>query len=153
MLLLLIQLEADRYALDTAQIAEVLPPLHIKKLPHAPTGIAGAIDYRGVPVPVIDLSELILQRPVRLQLNTRIIVVHYPTAGGTTHLLGLIAENATETIRREASDFVPSGVTNDAASYLGPVSADPNGIIQWIKVSDLLPPSIRDVLFQPAGEA
>ena len=148
MLFLQFQLGKDRYALDSSQVVEVLPLLGIKQIPQAPAGVAGAFNYRGKPVPVIDLSELALGRPARLHMSTRIIIVRYPDGNGTQHLLGLIAEKATETVRRDPADFADSGVVNDGAPYLGPVATDPNGLVQRIEVTRLLPAAVRDVLFK-----
>jgi chemotaxis signal transduction protein len=86
-LYLTFRLAADRYALEVSRIAEVLPLVDIKPLPRSPEGIAGAFDYRGTPVPVIDLSELTLGQTARALLSTRIILVHYPDGRGGTHLL------------------------------------------------------------------
>ncbi|MEN3364903.1 MAG: hypothetical protein V7606_2177, partial [Burkholderiales bacterium] len=36
--------------------------------------------------------------------------------------------------------------------YLGPVFADPRGLIQWIRITDLLPEPVQALLF-PAQEA
>lgn len=148
MLFLLFQLGKDRYALDAGKVAEVLPMVSIKHIPKAPLGVAGALNYRGAPVPVIDLSVLTLGRPAQMRLGTRIILVRYPDENGAQHLLGLIAEKATKTVRREPTDFIASGVTNGAAPYLGPVAADESGLVQCIDVPQLLPPSVRDVLFK-----
>ena len=148
MLFLQFQLGKDRYALDSSQVVEVLPLLGIKQIPQAPAGVAGAFNYRGKPVPVIDLSELALGRPARLHMSTRIIIVRYPDGNGTLHQLGLIAEKATETVRRDPADFADSGVVNDGAPYLGPVATDPNGLVQRIEVTQLLPAAVRDVLFK-----
>ncbi|HUP90906.1 MAG TPA: chemotaxis protein CheW [Solimonas sp.] len=149
---LLFQLGKERYALDVRQIAEVLPLVTLKEIPKAPKGVAGVFDYRGAPVPVIDLSELMLGRKAQERLSTRIVLVHYKAAGGPDRLLGLIAERATDTIRRAAQDFVESGVANDAAPFLGPVCTDPGGFIQWIEVDKLLPYSVRSVLFRRTAD-
>jgi chemotaxis-related protein WspB len=85
-------------------------------------------------------------------LSTRLVLVNYPDAAGRTHLLGLIAERATRTVRHEPSEFVASGVTADGAAYLGPVITDAGGLLQWIDVGTLLPPSLRDQLFQEPGD-
>jgi chemotaxis-related protein WspB len=150
MLFLLFQLGQDRYLLDTGRVAEVLPLVAITQIPQAPPGVAGLFNYRGVPVPVVDLSQLALGRPARSRLNTRIVLVHYPDGSGGTHLLGLIAERVTETVRRDEADFVASGVSSDRTPYLGPVATDARGLLQWIVVESLLPASVRDVLFTPA---
>lgn len=151
MLFLYFQLGNDRYALDCSQVIEVVPLLGMKRIPQAPAAVAGAFNYRGKPVPVIDLSVLALGRPARRHMSTRIIVVNYPDSDGVQHLLGLIAEKATETVRRDPTDFTDTGVVNDYAPYLGPVAADPNGLLQWIEVKKLLPASVREVLFKQAA--
>lgn len=148
MLFLQFQLGQDRYALDASQIVEVLPLLGIKQIPQAPAGVVGVFNYRGKPVPVIDLNELALGRPARRHMSTRIIIVRCPDGSGTLHLLGLIAEKATETVRRDPADFADSGIVNDDAPYLGPVATDPNGLVQRIEVTQLLPAAVSDVLFK-----
>ena len=147
MLFLLFQLGEERYALDTSRVAEVLPLVAITPIPQAPVGVAGLFNYRGAPVPAIDLSRLTLNRPAPARLNTRLVVVHYPDHRGDSRLLGLIAEKVTETVRRDPAEFVASGVTLDRAPYLGPIATDARGLLQWIQVEHLLPPSVRDVLF------
>jgi chemotaxis-related protein WspB len=148
MLFLLFRMGNDRYALDARQIAEVLPVVQVKVIPQAPAWVAGIIDYHGAPVPLIDLSQLALGCPARRRFGTRIILVNYPDHEGTPHLLGLLAERATEIMRRDPTDFVVSGVGNDPAPYLGPVAADMHGMVQWITVDKLLPPSVSDHLFK-----
>jgi chemotaxis-related protein WspB len=150
MLFLLFQLGNDRYALEAGQVAEVLPLLSLKQIPQAPPAVAGAFDFRGEPVPVVDLSQMALGRPARCRLSTRIILVHYPDGSGDQRLLGLIAERVTETIRRDPQDFVASGVDLDAAPYLGPLATDARGLIQRVVVDRLLTSAVRDLLFQQA---
>jgi len=147
MLFLLFELGKDRYALDVRQIAEVLPLVGVKQIPQAPPVVTGLFNYRGAPVPAIDLCQLTLGRPAARRLSTRIVLVDYPDKAGQAHLLGLIAERATQTARYEPSDFVSSGVTNAGAPYLCPVVFDARGLLQWIDVRTLLPPSFRDLLF------
>jgi chemotaxis-related protein WspB len=147
MLFLLFQLDNDRYALPATQVAEVLPLVTLKRIPNAPAWVAGAFTYREAPVPVIDLSMLALGRPAQPRLSTRIVVVHYPQSGAESDLLGLVLEKATETMQYDPDAFESYGVDNDGARYLGPVLADPRGLIQWIKVTDLLPEPVQALLF------
>jgi chemotaxis-related protein WspB len=152
MLFLVFQVGEDRYALDTATVAEVLPLIEITAIPLAPAGIAGLCNYHGVAVPVIDLNVLLIGRPAERRVNTRIVLVRYPDRTGALQLLGLIAERATETIRRDPADFVASGVTGRDTPYLGPVATDPRGLLQWVNAGALLPAPVRDALFAPAVE-
>ena len=147
MLFLKFRIGSESYALDTTQIAEVLPLLEITRVPQTPAGVAGLINYRGRPVPVIDLSELMLGEPGRPHISTRLILVRYGE-----HLLGLIAEQATEMMRREAGSFTDSGLASDAAPYLGPVTQDGGRLIRRIDVQKLLPPDVSSVLFRQPKE-
>jgi chemotaxis-related protein WspB len=149
MLFLLFELANDRYALDVAEIAEVLPLVHLKRIPQAPAGVAGVFNYHGSPVPAIDLSALTLGRPAESRLSTRLILVRYPDDRGEPRLLGLIAEHATDTMRRAPEDFVASGVAHD----LGPVATDASGVVQWIRPDTLLPPAVQAALFRDAARA
>jgi chemotaxis-related protein WspB len=146
-LFLLFQLGPDRYALDASRIIEVLPLVDLKQLPDAPKGVAGLFNYRGRPVPAIDLSELTLGRRSGASFSTRIIIINYPDDAGRDHPLGLIAERATEIMRRDRGEFVEPGLKLGGAPYLGPVLLDRHGVIQWVNERRLLPDRARDLLF------
>jgi chemotaxis-related protein WspB len=146
-LFLLFQLGNDRYALDVTRVVEVLPLLQLREIPNAPRCVAGIFNYRGQPVPVVDLCELILGRPARERLNTRIILVNYADDTGQNRLLGLIAEQATQVVRRDRKDFVESGLRLGAAPYLGPMLLDEHGIVRWVREERLLPDNVRNSLF------
>jgi chemotaxis-related protein WspB len=153
MVFLLFQLGEDRFALDAAGIVEVLPLVALTPVPLAPPGVAGLFDLRGTAVPAIDLSALMLGRPARPLLSTRIVLVRYPDGAAGDHLLGLIAERATGTLRAEPEDFSASGIDNAATPYLGPVLADPRGLVQRVDAQALLPAELRDLLFRAAAAA
>ena len=151
MLFLLFQLGADRYAIEASRVIEVVPLLNLRPLPKAPPGVAGLFNYRGRPVPAVDLSVITLGQPAIERLSTRIIIVNYPDATGTNRLLGLIAERATETLRKDAKDFIDTGVKINASPYLGPVLMEPSGAIQWVYEQRLLPEPVSTHLFSEPG--
>jgi chemotaxis-related protein WspB len=153
MLFLTFQLGKDRYALQASRVVEVVPLVALKRLPQAPAGVAGIFSYRGRPVPAIDLCDLTLGHPAAERLSTRIIIIHYPDANGHHRLLGLVAEHATEMLRKDANQFVESGVKVAAAPYLGPVLMDSQGPVQWIHEQRLLSEPVRDVLFSEIAAA
>jgi len=148
MLFILFQIGRDRYALSASGIIEVLPLTNLKRVPGAPAGVAGVLNYHGTPVPVIDLNEMTLAEPAARCLSTRIILVTYPLDAQRPRALGLIAEQATNMIRRSSQDFVEAGIESEKAPYLGRVANDAGGLIQWIEVERLLTPEVRDVLFR-----
>ena len=148
MLFILFQIGRDRYALSAEAIIEVLPLMNLKRVPCAPVGAAGVLNYRGTPVPVIDLNEMMLAEPATRRLSTRIILVNYPLDAQHPRALGLIAEHATNMIQRSPRDFIATGVESDEARYLGRVTNDAGGLIQWIEVERLLTSDVREVLFR-----
>lgn len=151
MLFLLFQLGDDRYALDARQVVEVLPLVALRRVPLAPPALAGLFDFHGRPVPALDLSRLATGRAAPPRMSTRIVLVRYPpaTAGGREQLVGLIVEKLTQTVRREWSDFVDPGVRPGQAPYLGPVATGPDGLLQYVDIGRLLPPSMQELALVP----
>ena len=147
MMFLLFQLGKDRYVIEAGRVVEVMPLVELTKMAGAPRGVAGIFNYRGKPVHAVDLSELTTGQPARECLSTRIIVVKHPDEHGREHPLGLIAEHATEIIRRDRAEFAQPGLKLGGAPHLGPVLLDGRGAIQWVYEQRLLPDAVRDVLF------
>jgi chemotaxis-related protein WspB len=148
MLFLIFQLGNDRYAVEVTHVIEVLPLVNVKYLPRAPAGVAGMFDYHGEPVLLIDLAELALGTPSRKWMSTRIIVVSDNREPSVRRVLGLLAEQVTETVRRSEEDFRDAGVSVSNAPYLGPVTTHAGSIVQRIEVQSLLSGSVRDLLLR-----
>jgi chemotaxis-related protein WspB len=153
MLFLVFQLGTDRYALQAAQVVEVLPLVNSKHVPRAPVGVTGVFDYHGTPVPLIDLTELAQGKPSRKWMSTRIILVNYRDKSGRVHLLGFLAEHATETMHRSEEEFADSGIAVADAPYLGSVLTDAAGIIQQIDIQNVLSESVGKHLFSERVES
>ena len=142
----------ERYALKATEVAEVLPRLPLKPIAHAPAWVAGIFAHRGAMVPVIDLSALTFGTPAQARTSTRLVLVNYqPDALTPARWLGLILEQATDTLRCDPAEFQPYGLDNRQARYLGPVREDERGLMQWIGVADLLTADVQALLFA-AGE-
>ncbi len=90
MLFLVFQLGTNRYAIEAAEVVEVLPLVNSKHIPRAPLGVAGVFDYHGTPVPLIDFTELAQGTPSRRWMSTRIILVNHRDKSGKVHLLGFL---------------------------------------------------------------
>ena len=147
-LFLVFRIGNERYALQAIEVAEVLPRLPLKPIPRAPDWVAGVFAYRGAVVPVIDLSALTFGQPAQARTSTRLVLVNYrPDETAEAQLLGLILEQATDTLRCNPADFQPYGLDNRQAPYLGPVREDAQGLLQWVRVADLLDDQVRALLF------
>ncbi|MEX3630406.1 MAG: chemotaxis protein CheW [Burkholderia sp.] len=159
MLFLLFELEGARYALDAADIAEVLPLSFAKSIPGAPAWVAGIVIHRGAPVPVIDVSWLALGRPAAPLRSTRLVIVRVrlpldgdaePAVAEGERLLGLIVERVTQTARLDPAAFRDGGIDTPHARWLGPVAHDTHGVVQRVAVRHLLGEEARALLYAAA---
>lgn len=151
MLFLLFKIGGDRYAVEARCVVEVIPLLGLKKIPQAPKGVAGLFNFRGEPVPALDLAEMTTGQPAAERLSTRILVVRSDLGARGSRLVGIIAEHATTMLRKQPEDFADPGIAPGTAPYLGPVLLDDQGVIQWIQEQKLLPEKLRQLLFAPAA--
>ncbi|WMD21660.1 chemotaxis protein CheW [Achromobacter seleniivolatilans] len=153
-LYLLFRIGDDRYALDAGDVVEVLGLRALKQVPGTPDWVAGMLDRRGVPVPVIDMSALAGAGAAVTVTSTRLALVRYqPDSLADSRVLGLILEQATETVHYDPAAFQPYGLDNPDARYLGPVLTDTRGMVQAVRVNDMLPASVRVLLFPQTADA
>jgi chemotaxis-related protein WspB len=147
-LFLLFRSGGARYGLEAGEVAEVLALRRLQPIAQAPAWVAGIFSHRGKLVPVLDLGALMAGQPAATRTSTRLVLVHYRRGGeGPAHLLGLIVERATETLRCAPTEFRDYGLDNQGAPYLGPVYQGPQGLVQWVRVQDLLPAETQALLF------
>lgn len=145
MLFVRFQLGDDAYAIAARQVVEILPVLLLKQLPSAPQGAVGLVNYRGQPLPVVDLSLMALGRPSAHRLSTRILVVH--SSAPEEKQWGLMVERANSVFSAQPEQFRPSGITLDHAPFLGPVLCGQGMLVQWIQPEQILTPVMQQALF------
>ena len=153
MLYILFNLGKERFALPCRNLVRIIPMVRLKELPQSPSFVAGLLNYRGSIIPVIDLCVLVHGHPADARLSSRIMLVNYRGAGEVEHILGLLAEAMTETMKIEPKELAPSGLTVAGARYLGQVASTEKGMIQIIEVDQLLPQTLKDSLFQTEATA
>lgn len=148
MLYLLFYIDDDRYVIDAAKVVEVIPLVKLKKIPKSPDFVAGLFNYRGAPIPVIDLRRLSDCREIDSYMSTRIILVSYqPEGSHDKYILGMIAGRVTETIMRDSSEFIEPSINEIDNPYLAKVVTDEEGILQWVDVNRLVPKAVQNILF------
>lgn len=148
MLLLLFKTGAERFALPSDQVVEIVPFVKVKKIPMAPKHVTGLMNFRGQPVPVVDLCLLLLDRPCEPKFNTRIILIAPSGSTENDNLVGLVAEEVTKTIKSTLSEIPSSGVLMDQALYEDGTGADTDKMVQWFDLKKMLPAQDLDFLFQ-----
>ncbi len=64
------------YAVEIARVREIVRPLPVVALPHAPPAVVGVADHRGEVVPVLDLRRRLGLPPAAATRRTKWILVH-----------------------------------------------------------------------------
>lgn len=97
----------ESYAVDVANIREILDATTITKVPMAPDFMQGVINLRGNVVPVIDMRLKFGIPPCDGIMNECIIVMEV-TVNGETVILGALADTVQEVLELEADQIEPA---------------------------------------------
>ncbi len=96
----------ELFAINVAQVREVLELSQITRVPTAPEYMRGVVNVRGQAIPVVDLRLRFGLPRGTDTVNTRIIVMELELDGETT-VLGGIADSVHEVIELEPNNINP----------------------------------------------
>ncbi len=99
-LYLTFQLEEESFALNVAQVREVLDLSTITKVPRAPDFMRGVINVRGSVVPVMDLRMKFGMPQAQSTVDTRIMIMEV-TLEDKTIVIGAIADSVNDVLELE----------------------------------------------------
>lgn len=91
------------YGLPVEQIERVVPYVPLRSPDSRLPYFIGWLDYRGKPVPVVDVSRMLAGRPAPRLLSTRLVIVGFRVTPGVDRL-GLVVERATCIVEPVAGD-------------------------------------------------
>jgi purine-binding chemotaxis protein CheW len=92
-----------RYAIDIAQVREIVTPLPLTLLPHTPEGLAGVADHRSEVVPIIDLrARFALAARTEPSKKVKWILVDV-----VERTVGLVVDDVLGVLRMPAGEFRP----------------------------------------------
>ena len=94
------------FAINVAQVREVLELTLVTKVPTAPDYMRGVVNVRGSAVPVVDLRRKFGLPPVPDTLDSRIIVLELDLDGEQA-VLGGLADSVHEVIELETNQINP----------------------------------------------
>ncbi len=107
-----VELRGRVYAIEVAQVREIVRAEALVKLPHAPRLIEGVMDLRGSVVPVVDLGHALEGEPLAVAPGQRIALVEVQGLR-----FGLRAEAALEVISVDASEVEATPALATQAGY------------------------------------
>lgn len=79
------------YAVDILRVREIIAPLAVVQVPHAPPAVLGVCDHRGEVVPVLDLRQRFGLAATVATRRTKWIVVEFGS-----RLVGFVVDGVTE---------------------------------------------------------
>ncbi len=143
-----------RYAVPIAVVREIISPLPLVSLPHAPAQVAGVTHYRGDVIPVLDLRVRFgLQAAAPTRRTKWLVVV------SAEQLVALIVDAVTEVFGTPGSALAPApplGQGEDARSIAGVTRYDGGlvFVLDTFRFKDVAAPSlpaVRAASILPAG--
>jgi purine-binding chemotaxis protein CheW len=100
------KLGQEAFAINVAQVREVLEVSQITRVPTAPDYMRGVVNVRGKAIPVVDLRLKFGLPATADTVHTRIVVIELELDGETT-VLGGVADSVHEVIELEPSQINP----------------------------------------------
>jgi purine-binding chemotaxis protein CheW len=101
------KLGEEIFAVDVAQVREILDVIAITKVPQTPDFMQGVINLRGSVVPVMDMRLKFGMPPTERTVNTCIIVMEV-TQDGETMVLGSLADSVQEVLDLDPDQIEPA---------------------------------------------
>lgn len=101
------KLGQELFAIEVAQVREVLEVMQITRVPTAPAYMRGVVNVRGQSTPVVDLRLRFGLPEVEISVHSRIIVMELEI-GGERAVLGGIADSVHDVIELEPGQIHPA---------------------------------------------
>ncbi len=101
------KLGEEIFAINVAQVREILDVIAITKVPQTPDYMQGVINLRGSVVPVMDMRLKFGMPATQRSVNTCIIVMEV-TQDGETTVLGSLADSVQEVLDLEPDQIEPA---------------------------------------------
>ena len=100
------QLGNELFAIDVAQVREILELSQITRVPTAPDYMRGVVNVRGKAIPVVDLRLKFGLSPVADTVASRVVVMELELEGEVT-VVGGLADSVHEVIELDPSQINP----------------------------------------------
>jgi len=110
------------YAVPIADVREIVNPLLLTELPHAPSSVVGVADHRGDVIPVVDLRVRFGLRPLPDRQRSKWILVHVEG-----RLIGLVVDRVLDVFGTSGAEVRPPpslGGGEDTRGILGVTTYD-----------------------------
>jgi len=98
------------YALPVEQVQEIIQPMLLTALPHAPAGVVGAVEHRDTIVPILDLGQRLGYGPTKEPRRKWVLL------RGGERSLGIVVKQVHEVIEVTEAQMRPAPDVGDVAA-------------------------------------
>jgi purine-binding chemotaxis protein CheW len=127
-------IDNEEFAIPILDIQEIIKPIAITRIPSVPKYVLGVFNLRGSVIPLIDLRQRFGSDPIKLNEDTRYIVMKYGN-----DVAGFVIDKLTEAIRLDQNRIDPAPETlNKDHSMIYGIGKRDGSIITILKVDVLL---------------
>ena len=133
------------FALDIAEVREVLELTDMAAIPCMPEHMRGVINLRGRAVPVMDLSLKMAMKPAERTVNTCIIITEV-TVSGERMLMGALVDSVREVFEMSPDEIMPPPSMGSAVSaeFISGMGSQDNEFIVILAIDKVLSDSDLD---------
>jgi len=141
MRVLLTAVGGRRFALDCAEVREVLPVVEHRPALAGPAWLLGLFNLRGRLAPLVDLGVIVdgVATPVRMASRIVVVELEADLFSGRPMQIGILVP---EILGMSACDFdgegAHPGFAFAGASHLGPTTVDADGMVQLLRCRRML---------------
>lgn len=127
------RLHNEVYALDILHVQEIIKPLPVTEVPHAPPWIAGVINLRGQILPLIHLARCLALEGVPLPRTTRFMIVR-----SREQPVGLVVDEVLEVLRLSGDALEPPPAHLAHRELIHGVSKQERGMVIVLDLAKVL---------------
>jgi len=138
----------NRYAVAATDVMAIVPMAVLQAYPNGPDYLAGALNYHGESIPVVDMTILLKCKKNVPRLSTRILLVNVDDED-ERQTIGILAEKVTEAVRIDDTQFMQTGVSDNNVEHHEVEVKYNNGILHHLDVMEILPKTDKELLFEP----
>jgi chemotaxis-related protein WspB len=138
MIILPFKIAGDNFCIDITHIVEVIPVVRIIDVPGVPVYIAGLINYRGEVIPLVNIGEFFSKSKINYFLSTRIIIIDNKANKLKSKFVGILAEQATETMSINQNLLKDTGFSENSDLLVDKIYQSNDLIIKHLNLEKLL---------------
>ena len=129
------------YAISIDVVREIIRPLPIVDVPHAPPTIIGVADHREAVIPIIDLRKLFGREPAEPSRRTKWVIV----SSSRTRSVGLVVDSVTDVfgVSKRATRSVPAWAEAQRQAGMGEVVSRQGELVFVLNPDAVIRPALQ----------